>query len=76
MFIIKCCQKNIFFAHKAWFNLKASLINKDNEVQVNKILKLISEIEVSLFSNNLYQEKLFIACSENLINLIVKTNLT
>jgi hypothetical protein len=31
IFIIKCCKLNIFFAHKAWFNLKASLINKDNE---------------------------------------------
>jgi len=43
---------------------------------VNKILNLISEIEVALFSNNLQQEKLFIACSESLIKLLMKTNLT
>ena len=24
-------ELNIFFAHKVWFNLKASLINKENQ---------------------------------------------
>jgi len=29
-FIVRACQANIFFAHRVWFNLRASLINKDN----------------------------------------------
>jgi len=27
-FILQCCESNLFFAHKVWFNLKACLINK------------------------------------------------
>ena len=71
--IIQCCDINIFFAHKVWFMLKASLINKDNREQIMKILTLLSEIEIQIQTND---EKLWIANSENLIKLITKTNLS
>ena len=71
-FIMKGCELNIFFAHRVWFNLKASLINKDNQAQVMKILSLLSELEVLVLKS---QEKLYIANSEALVKLITKTNL-
>ena len=71
--IIQCCDLNIFFAHKVWFMLKASLVNKDNREQIMKILTLLSEIEIQIQSNN---EKLWIANSDSLIKLITKTNLS
>lgn len=71
--IVKACQTNIFFAHKIWFNLKASLVNKDNRSQALKILSLLSEIEVLTSKNS---EKLYIANSETLIKLIMKTDLS
>ena len=36
----------MFFAHKVWFNLKASLVNKENDIQLMKIVSLLSELEV------------------------------
>jgi hypothetical protein len=71
-FIMKGCELNIFFAHRVWFNLKASLINKDNQTQVMKILSLLSELEVLVLKS---QEKLYIANSDALVKLITKTNL-
>ena len=71
-FIMKGCEQNIFFAHRVWFNLKASLINKDNQTQVMKILSLLSELEVLVLKS---QEKLYIANSDALVKLITKTNL-
>ena len=49
-FFLKASQVNIFFAHRVWFNLKASLINKDNHLQVKRVLNLLSELEAKLFS--------------------------
>lgn len=57
-----------------WFNLKASLVNQEDQQQVKKILLLISELEVKVVSS--CKEKLFIANSESLIKLIMKSNLT
>lgn len=71
-FIMKGCELNIFFAHRVWFNLKASLVNKDNQAQVMKILSLLSELEVLVLKS---QEKLYIANSDALVKLITKTNL-
>lgn len=62
----------MFFSHKVWFNLKASLVNKSNDTQFMKILDLLSELEVIMANGD---EKLFIANSEPLIKLILKTNL-
>lgn len=63
---------NHFFAHRVWFNLRASLVNKENHEQVMKILQILSEVEVHIGKNS---EKLFIANSDQLIKLITKTNL-
>jgi len=71
-FMIKACQTNIFFAHKTWFNLKASLINKENNTQVVKILQLLSELEVIITQG---PEKLYLASSDQLIKLVMKTNM-
>lgn len=72
-FIIRACKLNLFFAHRIWFNLKASLINQSNQNQVLKIVQILSELEVLVFTN---QEKLYIANSESLIKTIQKSNLT
>lgn len=72
-FFLRASQVNIFFAHRVWFNLRASLINKDNQLHVKRILNLLSELEVKLFSST--QEKLYIANSDSLLKLISKTNL-
>ena len=71
--IIRACKLNLFFAHRIWFNLKASLINQSNQNQVLKIVQILSELEVLAFTN---QEKLYIANSESLIKTIQKANLT
>lgn len=71
--LINCCQINMFFAHRTWFNLKACMINKENNVQFMKTLQLLSELEVIMAQG---EEKLFIANSEQLIKLILKTQLS
>ena len=35
--ILVACEMNLFFAHKVWFNLKASLINKEESRFIRKI---------------------------------------
>lgn len=30
-FLLAACRLNMFFSHKVWFNLKGSLVNKQNE---------------------------------------------
>jgi len=70
---VQASQVNIFFAHRIWFNLRASLINKDNQMQVKRILNLLSELEAKLFSST--HEKLYIANSSTLLKLMSKTNL-
>lgn len=47
-FLIKGCDVNMFFAHKIWFNLQASLINREDGDQIDKIIELCSKIEVNL----------------------------
>lgn len=62
IFILKACSLSFFFAHRVWFYLKASLVNKDLESDsVDRILDLVSEIEVMASSS---PEKLYLAGSE------------
>ena len=39
-FVLKACDLNLFFAHKVWFFLEASKINKDSSHQIKKIFSL------------------------------------
>lgn len=72
-FIMDGCEINHFFAHRVWFNLKASLVNKENHTDALKILEFLSELEVYIQKNS---EKLYIAKSDALIKLIRKSNLS
>ena len=71
-FILNACEINIFFAHKIWFNLRASLINKEDNDQIMKIFQLTSEIKTMIEKS---QEKLYMANSNALLKLIKKCNL-
>lgn len=71
--IMKAAESNMFFAHRVWFFLKASLINENNKEQAMKIVLFLSELEV-LASKN--AEKLYLANSDQLIRLVYKTNIT
>ena len=62
----------MFFAHRVWFNLKASLVNKESKFEAKKIISLLSKVEVTAQQG---KEKLFLASSDNLIKLISKANL-
>ena len=67
------CHKNTFFAHKVWFNLKASLINKDDNRQMLKIFQLLSEIEILIEKSD---ELLYFANSRQLLRMITKCDLS
>ena len=67
------CKRNIFFQHKIWFNLKACLINKNNQRQINKIFKLITEIQIIIEQST--HEKLYIANSSVLLKMIEKSHM-
>ena len=44
-FILKAFDLNLFFAHKVWFFLEASKINKDSSHQIKKIFSLQKQLE-------------------------------
>lgn len=71
--ILKACQINHFFAHKIWFNLMASLINKDKNEQIGRIIFLKCEIENIIKKS---RERLYYANSKNLMKLINDCELT
>lgn len=64
---------NHFFAHKVWFNLRASLINKEKTSQLQQIIKLSTQIEVLVQQSN---ECLYLANSASLLKLVNTAKLT
>jgi len=67
------CKANLFFAHKVWFNLQASLVNKHDEAQVMKVFHLSSLLEYLVEKS---EEKLYIANSQHVLKLIQRCELT
>ena len=52
LFIVKGCEINVFFAHRVWFFLQASMINREDNDQIEKIIDILSKIEIHLNANN------------------------
>lgn len=63
----------MFFAHKVWFNLRASLVNKEDGAQIEKIFKLTTTIELMVERS---PEILYLADSLRLVKLISKAEMT
>jgi hypothetical protein len=73
-FIVQACKKNIFFVHKVWFYMKASLINQENNGQILKIFTLREELRKVVDKPN--TEILYIANSQALLKIIQKYSLS
>jgi len=71
--ILQASELNMFFAHRIWFNLKASLLNKCSDDQNLKIFQLKKQIEMMIAKS---PEKLYLANSTKLIRILNKSRMT
>lgn len=71
-YLILVSEANHFLAHKLWFYLRSSLVSRENTLQLQRIFKLLTGIEVLVEKS---QETLYLANSIGLLKLINNTNL-